>query len=133
MRLAATGVSVYRPRKTCTGRSACATTAFANLDLSAVQTSQREPNLKPRVAGFRTYLNISSVLLHNPLHRVESQARAFANAFRREKRFEDVRAHVGGNSRAVVGDLHHRATVVAVSPHAQLTGSVHRIYRVIDD
>src|SRR5207244_1617067 len=56
---------------------------------------QREPHLKASIAGFRTNLNISPVLLHNSLDSVQAEARPFPNSFGCEKRLKDVRFYLG--------------------------------------
>ena len=95
--------------------------------------SKRQPDLKPRVAWFGTQLNISSVLLHDSLNGIQAEARALPNAFGGEKRLKDVGLRLLGNSRPVVTDLDHDATVLAVSSDAKLAGSVHGVNRVIDN
>src|SRR5579859_2368546 len=95
--------------------------------------SQREPDFKACVSGLGTYLNISPVLFHDALDRVEAEAGSLSHAFRREKRFEDVRLNFRRDSRTVVGDLHNRAIVVAVGANSQLTLAAHRINRVVND
>src|SRR5580658_6749074 len=94
---------------------------------------ERQPDLKPRVAGFGIQLNTSAVLLHDALDRVQTEARALANAFGSKKRLEDVGLHFFGNSRPIVADFDHGATVVAVSSDAKLAGSVHGVDRVVDN
>src|SRR5208283_1984156 len=93
----------------------------------------REPDLKTRVTGLGINLNISPVLLYNSLHSIEAQACAFPNSFGREKRLEDVRLHLFGNSRAVIANLNHHTIAVAVGSDSKLAFSVHRINRVINN
>ena len=75
------------------------------------------------VAGFGSELNGSAMLPDDALDGVQAQSGAFAHAFGGEKRLEDVRLDFGGNSRAVVRDFDHGATVLGESSDAQLTGS----------
>src|SRR6202789_1330372 len=95
--------------------------------------SHREPDLETCVAGLRTQLNISAVLLNNALDRVEAQARAFPNSFGREKRFEDVGLYLFRNSWTVVANLDYYATVIAIGSDAKFALAVHRVNRVIDN
>jgi hypothetical protein len=47
------------------------------------------------VARFRFDLNGASMLLHNSLHRVESEASSFSDSLGGEKWFEDMRLNLG--------------------------------------
>ena len=89
--------------------------------------------MKTSVARLGTKLNISPVLLHNSLDRVQAEARAFPNSFGCEKRLKDVGLYLIGNSWTVVANLHYYATVVAVGSDAKLAFSVHRVNRVINN
>src|ERR1700685_4814540 len=91
------------------------------------------PDLETRVAGLRTQLNISAVLLNNSLDRVQAQARASPHSFGREKRFKDVGLYLFRNSWTVVADLDYYATVIAIGSGAQFALAVHRVNRIIDN
>src|SRR5260370_814081 len=56
---------------------------------------QRQPNLKTCIAGRGTQLNVSAVLLHNALDRVETEPGSLADCLRREERFKNVRLDLG--------------------------------------
>ena len=73
------------------------------------------------------------MLLHNSLDGVQAEARTFPDSFRREERLKDVGLHLVGNSRTVIANLNHSATVVAIGSDAKLALSVHRVNRVIND
>src|SRR6185437_3274820 len=110
----------------------------AAADFRATQGSlggwcNRQPDLKTRVTWFRSDLNISAMLLHNPLNCVQPESGPLSNALSCEKRFEDVGLHVRWNSRAIISNLNHNASVVAIGAHPKLALAVHRIDRVIDD
>ena len=47
------------------------------------------------------------MLLHNPMHHRQPQARAFTHLFRREKWFEDAWQILGRNARARVAHTHN--------------------------
>ena len=100
--------------------------------LSGGGFGEREPDLKTRVAGFGSDLNISPMLFHDSLDSVEAEAGAFPHSLGGEKRLEDVRLHFLGNSGAVIADLNNNATVFAVGSDAKLAFSVHRVNGVID-
>ena len=89
--------------------------------------------MKARVAGFRADLDIAPVLLHDSLNGVEAEPGAFADSFGGEERFEDVRLHVGRNSRAVIGDLHHNAIVLAIGSNSKLAFAAHGVNGVVDE
>ena len=72
------------------------------------------------------------MLLHNPLNSIQTEPCTLPNSFGCEKRLEDMRLHFVWNSRTVVGNLNHNATVLLVGSDAQLSLSVHCINRVID-
>ena len=78
-------------------------------------------------------LNVSPVLLHNPLDSVEPEASTFPHSFRREERLKDVGLHLVGNSRTVIANFDYSATVVAIGSDAKLALSVHSVNRVIDE
>ena len=89
--------------------------------------------MKTRLTRFGSDLNISPMLLHDSLHRIESKARSFPNSFGREKRFKDVGLHLVRNSWTVIANLNHNATVVAIGADAKFSFSVHRINSVVDN
>jgi len=94
---------------------------------------QREPHLETCVPRSRTDLNSSPVLLHNSLNRVETESCALSDSFGCEKRLKDVGLDLGRNSRTVIADLNHNATVVAISSNSKLPLSAHRVDGIIDE
>src|ERR1700735_5865784 len=73
------------------------------------------------------------MLPDDALDGVQAEAGAFADAFGGEKGLKDVGLDFGGNSRAVVRELDHCATVVGEGSDAKLTGSAHRVNRVVNN
>ena len=89
--------------------------------------------MKPGVTGFGSDLNTSLVLLHNSLHSVQTESRPLSNSLGGEERFKDVRFYLGGNSGAVVANLHYHASILAISSHSKLALSAHRVDGIVDD
>ena len=94
---------------------------------------QRKPNLKTRVTRLGSDLNVSPVLLHNSLDSVQAEASALSNSFSSEKGFEDVGLYLGGNPGAIVSNLNHNATVLAISANSKLALSAHGVDGIVDD
>ncbi len=92
-----------------------------------------EPDLKARVAGIGSDLNISPMFFHDALDGVEAEAGAFSNSFGGEKGLEDVGLNFLGDAGAVVADFNDHASVFAVGADAKLAFAVHRVDGVIDE
>jgi hypothetical protein len=73
------------------------------------------------------------MLFDNALHRVEAQACSLAYSFCCKKGFKDVRFYFGRDSRAVVSNLNHYATVIAIGSDPQLTFAAHGIDGIVDN
>jgi len=56
---------------------------------------QREEDLKTRVPGLRSDLNVSPMFSYNALHGVEAEAGSFSDCLGGEERFKDVRFYFG--------------------------------------
>jgi hypothetical protein len=89
--------------------------------------------LKTRVTGLGTNLNISPVFLHHSLGRIQAEARALPNSFGGEKRLKDVGLYLGGNPRAVISDLDHNTTILAIGSDSKLALSPHGVDRVVNN
>ena len=89
--------------------------------------------MKPRVTGFRSDLNIPPVLLHDPLHSIQTESRPFPNSLGGEERFENVGLHLTRNPWTVIADLNYDAGILAISSDSKLAFSVHGVNRVIND
>src|SRR5208282_3565749 len=89
--------------------------------------------LKTRIAWFGANLNTSAMLLHNSLHGIQAESRTFSHSLGGEKRFEDMGLHFLRNSRTVIANFNHNATVLLVGSNANLALPMHRIDGVIDN
>jgi hypothetical protein len=89
--------------------------------------------LEARVTGLGANLNVSPVLLHNSLDGVQTEACALPNSFGGEKGLKDVGLYLVRNPWAVIANLNHNATIVAVGSDAELAFSPHGVNRVIDN
>src|SRR6202035_2266243 len=77
-------------------------------------------------------LNGASMLFHNALHGVESEAGSLAHTFGREERLEDVCLYLRRNSWTIIADFHNHAGGIAISANTKFSFSVHRVDGVVD-
>ena len=73
------------------------------------------------------------VLLHDALNGIEAEAGALAHFFGGEEGLENVLLDLGRNSRAIVGDLHYCALVIAIGADQKLSLATHGVDGVVDD
>src|ERR1700735_843116 len=81
----------------------------------------RQPHLKVRLAGMRIHPDIAPMLAHNPVHRVESEARAFTHRLGRKEGIENAALHLGRNTGTVVDNVDQYESAVAGGANGDLT------------
>src|ERR1700722_2797733 len=97
----------------------------------------RQPHLKVRLAGMRIDPDIAPMLADNPVHRVESEARAFTHWLGRKERVENAALDLGRDTGAVVDDVDQHERAVSRGANGDLTtGRLglfrQRVDRVVD-
>ena len=73
------------------------------------------------------------MFLHDALNCVQTQARSLPYSLGRKEWLKDVRLNLGRNPWAVIADLNHNATVVAIGSHSKLAFSLHRVDGIINE
>ena len=89
--------------------------------------------MKTSVSGFRAYLNISPVLLHNSLNCVETEAGPLSHSLGSKEWFKNVVLDLRGNPGAVIADLNHNAGNLAIGSNPQLAFAAHGVDGIVDD
>src|SRR5579883_924327 len=94
---------------------------------------EREIDQEAGVTWLGIHLNITFVLANDTLNGIEAKSGTLPNSLRSKERFEDVGPNLRRDSRAIVADLDHHATILPEGADAQLAFTLHGIDRVVDD